>query len=58
MIKSKALGVCYACYMFFNYYKSLKKESNKKLDDFIDGNDDDAVDVYGNDPNVITDVKL
>ena len=26
MIKSKALDVCDACYIFSNYYKNLKKE--------------------------------
>ena len=65
MIKSKALYVCDACYIFHNYYKSDKKESYWKSDDLIDDDDyyddDDgyyAADVYRNGPNVTTDVEL
>ena len=68
MVKSKALGVFDACYIFCNYYKSLKKESYEKADDLIDDydddddyddyDDDDAVDGDGNDPDFITDVEL
>ena len=64
MIKSKALDVCDACYIFCNYYKILKKDSYKKSDDLIDddGDDDDDddcdVDGDGNDTDVITDVKM
>ena len=36
IIKSKALDVCDACYIYRNYYKCLKKESYEKSDDFID----------------------
>ena len=50
---------CDACYIFCHYYKSLKKESYKKSDNFIDDDDGyDAVDEDVNDPNVITYVKL
>ena len=65
MIKSKALYVCDACYIFHNYYKSVKKESYEKSDDWInddyDDDDDDgyyAADGDGNGPNVTTDVEL
>ena len=62
IIKSKALDVCDACYIFCNYYKSLKKESYEKSDDFIDDDDDDddddVVDGDVKGPGVITDVEL
>ena len=68
MIKSKALYVCDACYMFRHYYKSLKKESYEKPDYWTDYNDDDyednddynndSVAGYVNDPDAITDVEL
>ena len=62
MIESKALDVCDACCIFSNYYKSLKKESYEKPDDLIDDYDyddyNDAVDGYGNDPDVITYAEL
>ena len=63
-MKSKALDVCDACFIFRHYYKILKKESYEKLDDFIDGDDyddgdfGDAVDGNRNDPNAITEVEL
>ena len=51
MNKSKDLDTCDYCYIFHNYHKSLKKYSYEKLDDLIDddGDDDNAVDRYGND---------
>ena len=65
VVKSKALGVCGACYIFCNYYKSLRKESYKRSNDFIDDDDDDDADddsVDGDEdvnyPDVITDVEL
>ena len=74
MIKSKALDICDACYLFCNYYHSLKKESYEKSDDLTDDDDDDNDDDDDdddddydddddddgdvNDPNVITDVEL
>ena len=56
------MDVCDACYIFCNYYKSLKKKrygkSNNFIDDDDDDDDDDAVDGYGNDTNIITDIEL
>ena len=56
---------CGACYIFRNYYKSVKKESYEKSNDWInddyDDDDDDgyyAADGDGNNPDVITNVKL
>ena len=46
MIKSKALDVCNTCYIFFDYYKSLKKEPYEKSDDLIDDYDYDYDDDY------------
>ena len=68
-MRYKALYVCYACYIFRNYYKSIKKELYEKPYDWIhdnyddddeddDDDDDDAVGGDGNDPVVITDVEL
>ena len=59
MIKSNSQDFCDTCYIFSNYYKSLKKESYEKSDSLIDEYDDDD-DNYGdvNDPDFITDVKL
>ena len=60
----------YACYIFSNFNKSLKKDSYEKSVDFIDDcdyddddnhddyDDDEYFDVDGNDPDDITDVKL
>ena len=64
MIESKALNICDACYIFFNYYKNLKKESYIKSDDLIDDYYDndyyykDAVDGNRHYLYVITGVKL
>ena len=63
IIKSKALDDSDDCYIFSKYYKSIRKESHEKQEDFIDDDDDDediyyACDGYVNDPNVINDVEL
>ena len=52
MMKSKSLDVCDSCYIFRNYYKSLKEESYEKSYGFIDDDDDyyyddDAMYGYG-----------
>ena len=58
------LDVCDACYIFINYYKSLKKKAYEKSDVFVDYDDydddggDDAVDRELNNPDFITDVEL
>ena len=57
MIKKKKLDVCDDCCMFRHYYKSLKKESYEKSDNFID-DDDDAVDEDINYHSIITEVEL
>ena len=63
MIKSKALDVYDACYIFRHYYKILKKSSDDLIDDYDDDGDDDDDDYDdvggdGNYPDVITDVEL
>ena len=55
MIKSKALDFCDACYIFRNYYKSLKKEPYEKSDDLIDDYDYDYDDDYDYDYDYDTD---
>ena len=45
-IKSKDLDVCDSCYIFCNYYKSIKKESYEQPYYFIDYDDYDDDDDY------------